>query len=84
MIVGNYVSPSGLTYAEEIAAQGTTAMNGAAFVRTIHHLGFHGRSFAAYIGVKAETVSRWANGHRPVPKVVMRLLDALLLNAVKT
>lgn len=57
---------------------GYTSMNGPAFVATIHHLGFAQNSFADFIGMREETVSRWAQGHRRVPRVVLRLLSAMM------
>ena len=43
------------------------------------HLGWSGAEFARHMGVTAETVSRWENGHEPMGAVADRLLRLMVV-----
>lgn len=44
------------------------------------YLGYSSKDFAAKIGVRAETLSRWENAERPVNELVDRLTRLLVMN----
>lgn len=54
-------------------------MKPAQFSQSIATLGWAQAEFARRTGVTAVTVSRWTNGHTPIPKWVAEYLRVMLL-----
>lgn len=55
-----------------------TGMKPEEIARSLSELGVSQASFAEYLGVREETVSRWVNGHEPVPRYAEIILGASL------